>query len=148
MIKYIFRTKGEAFIFFSLHYPSRILKFLLNILTFHGNMCTCIRSMRICSSCGRTPNAPSPYFLWFAADRRAILQFCKSLIKSIENNHTLVGQSSIIHSWEMKASDVIICSPEISSIRKDISRKVFFNPVGKVPIKYCVDNPCVVKLYI
>lgn len=141
LVKYIFTTKGEAFIF-SIADPSRILKLLLNILIFHDNTCICISSMKICSPCGRSPNAPSPRFLWFTADRKGYTSFCKSLMKSIENNHTLVGQSSTRHSWEMKASDVIICSLEISSIRKDISKEVskkscFFNPVGKVPIRYC-----------
>lgn len=64
-----------------------------------------------------------------------ILQYCKGLIATVENNHALAEQSfcSVIPGDEDLEHHTLY--PEISSIGRDISRKTLFSTVGKAPVR-------------
>lgn len=68
--------------------------------------------------------------------KRGILQGCKGLIASIENNYALVEQSFNSAFPGNKTSNTILCNLETLFTGKDTPKKTPSSLAGKAPISY------------
>lgn len=78
--------------------------------------------------------------------KRDILQDCKGLIASIENNYALVEQSFNSASAGNKTSNPTLCNLELLFTGKDTPKKDSLKPEWKSPYQLSLINSCSAEL--
>lgn len=89
-------------------------------------------------------NVLGPCFFQSTAGKGGIIQYCKGLIVSVENNQALVEESAAC-SQKTKFLNITSCILEISSFGKDLSRKTL-QLHWKCSHQILLTHPCAIKL--